>query len=348
MAKRILSRHSIKPTESDRESPVYKGISEQGVRLARESARDIIKTVEESPRGSVIFLAGVSDAVRTRSTMAVYAEEVQKHFKGNNNYLFVSSNDLTAGSRNESPDAIGHRLKEIIDDNPDKTIVVDTPIPIKEFSLYEGGWVESDGKTLTPFSKKLMERNHGDQRAAMEDWLLHGSEIDGVRGPDPEKTAQRYERGLQKLEQFAKQYAGNRPYVTGVVGHSFDSDAYLTSLVGEGKVSEQAYERLSAGKGMIRETEKAIIDVDPDFTTVKYRGRLHRSRGLERIAAGFAIGGLVLALASFSGITGSVVGNSASSTSLGIIFTLITIIAATFLVHSKKEVPQMTLKFLRK
>jgi len=60
------------------ESEKYPGITIKGEKETREKARVLAEMVCDLSDGSVVILSGISRAVRTRSTLAVYADEFEK------------------------------------------------------------------------------------------------------------------------------------------------------------------------------------------------------------------------------------------------------------------------------
>lgn len=286
----FLTRHSIKPKGEDVESEEYKGISKKGVELARNSAKNILDDIERTPKGAVIFLGGASDEIRTRSTAEVYGDELKRLLADKEDYMVITRGDITKG---KGYSAMAKQVKEMVDANPDKRIIVDIPMFMKEFSLKRKGWLTKEGKPA-PYLTKLIERHKGNEYEAMKDWLTTQGKEGELRGPAPEDIAKSYEKGINRLEKFAKRYIGDRPYVTGLVGHSFEADAYLTYLAGDGKVDLSTFEKVSSGKGMIKETEMASVRVTPEITTITYRGAEHHKRkGLENIAGALAIMGVL-------------------------------------------------------
>lgn len=256
----FLTRHSIKPKEDDLESEKYKGISKQGELLARESAMNLFEYFEkETPKDAVIFLGGVSEEVRTKSTAQVYGERLKEVAVDNPNYIVIIEKDI---DKNKGYSEIVEQIKQTIKANPDKKIIIDFPLFLKELSLRRT-WTP-DGKP-SPF----MLLKGGDFEKTKE-WIAMGEKFDG---PSPEMVAKKYENALKRLEKFARKYIGDRPLVVGMVGHSVEADAYLAYLAGNGNVDLEILDKISNGEGLIKETELATIEATPDFITISYRGR---------------------------------------------------------------------------
>jgi len=326
----ILTRHSKKP---DPEDPTYKGLSKSGVALARKSAQDIIQYIIKSPSKSVIFLCGALDEVRTRSTEQIYGEEIKKALSRRpNEYIVITNEDIAL----ENPNQRNDYLKALIDKNPHKKVVVTIPMSIDEFSLRKKGWFTQDGQ-LTEFSKKLFEKVGNDEQQALRYWLAHQGNVDGLKGPKPIEVAKSYAQGIKRLEAMERWYAGKRPYVTGLVGHSMELDTYLTWVATGGRIDLESYERLNQGGGMIKETELATITSNPVTTSVSYRGKHRIARTLESIAASFAVSSFILAMLAFPGITGNIIGASKSNL-IGLSFLLISLISSLLVIHLRKKI----------
>lgn len=332
----FLIRHSIKPKGEDVESEKYKGISKKGVELARSSAKNILDDIERSPRGAVIFLGGVSDEVRTRSTAEVYGDELKNLLARREDYIVITREDLPRG---KSYSDMAKQIKQTIDANPDKKIIVDVPLFLKELSLKKRGWFTKEGKPI-PYFAKLLERNKNNEYETMRDWIATQGKEGELKGPTPEEVAKSYEKGLGRLEKFAKKYFGDRPYVIGLVGHSFELDAYLTYLAGNGKVDLDSFDKIRADGGLIKETELATIQKTPDLTTISYRGRKTKVKSLEeKVASIIAVSGSILGLSFLSSnITGNVIVDITKNSSdlIGAGFLLIGLIAGLFWMKTRK------------
>lgn len=306
--RRIVMRHSIKPKGEDKESAQYKGISDKGVELARQSAINMIDYLEEAPEGAVIFLGGASDFPRTKSTSRVVGTEL-KHIlsERKNEYLVLTEEDLPKGA---GYTGIAKGIKRIIDENPYKKIVVVAPLYLNELSMVSRGYC---GKDEIPgeFMERIRVRRRDDgdnEHAAIREWIENDGVLDGVQGPNPLESAKSVERGIERLEHLVGKYVADRPIVTAVVGHGWEIDAYLTYAAGHGKISGAAWDKVSSGKGMIMETEIGEVKIGDEMTTVTYRGKPHAHKNIEHVVGAVGIIaaiGIILYITSKSGITGS-------------------------------------------
>ncbi|MEK6882790.1 MAG: hypothetical protein AABY22_24415 [Nanoarchaeota archaeon] len=338
----FLTRHSIKPKGEDIESELYRGISKKGVELARSSARNIFDYIEKSPNGAVIFLGGVSDEVRTKSTAEVYGNELKKILSGRKDYVVITKEDIPKG---RGYTWMAKQVEKIINSNPDKKIVLDIPIFLKEFSPQkesknQGGWYNKSGKP-TAYLIKLIEKHKGNEYDMMKDWITNKGRSGELIGPNPLDVAKSYEKGLGRLERFVKKYAGDRPVVNGIIGHNLNADCYLTYILGGGKVDLATFEKMSRGKGLLKETEMALIEITPDITTLTYRNQEHKAKkDLEqKVSSVVAVGGILGSLFFLSsGVTGNAIGSlsNSSGSSIGIVLLLVGIASAFFYFKNKK------------
>jgi len=320
----ILSRHSIKKpkTADDSMSKEYEGITVKGVELARQSANNILEELKQSPSDSVFFLGGVSDNIRTRSTARVYGDELKKLLAGKKDYVFVTEQELrTDITKDDYIGSMFGQLKRKVDDNPGKRVIVDFPLFIKQLSKRRLGWVDDKGDD-SAYATKLLEKANGNEQKAFRYWIENqGEQVDGLKGPKPVEVAKEYQKGLNRLEQFVGKYIRNRPIVTGFVAHSWDADAFLTYVAGDGKVDLQTFDRISMSGPLMKETEMGAIKINNGTATLTYRGQKH-TRKLEHIVAAIGVIGILGALFSLSGITGNVVGASYNNP-LGIISVIV-------------------------
>jgi len=340
----FVGRHSIKPSEKDPESKQYRGISEKGVLVARESAHGILQDMEKSAPGTVMYLGGASDAVRTKSTAQVYGDELKKLVRGRDNYLVITKDDVS--KRHMGYSEIVRELKRIVEQNPDKKIIIDLPLGLNQLSIIKGRWFTPDGKP-TEYTAKLIAKHGNNHNESMKEWIAsQGSPVDGVTGPSPVDVAREYQKGLGRLEKFSSKFIGkNRPHKTGLVGHSYDADVFLTYLAGEGKVDLPTFERVSSGKGMIKESEMASVRIRPNNrATISYRGK-DSIVNLENIAAAVMILSFAISVLFFSKLTANVIGVKNTSSSYGFGLFILSLISAFSLIYLKNRKNKKNFEF---
>lgn len=249
-----FSRHSIKPKDEDLESSKFVGISEKGVKLAKERAQEIFANLEKSESGTIMFIGGISELPRTKSTAMVYGQEIK------NLILEQKRNDVIVLLPEDIKEIEGYTNKvnfliEQIKANRDKKIIVDFPLFIKEFS-FKDRWSDENGN-LSKYAEKLLKRNENDEEKAMKDWFDNQGRIDDLIGPNPKDIAEQQLAGIERLRKFAKKYILDRPLVIGAVGHSWNLDAVAVYLANNGEISREAFEKMEAK--MISETKMIRI-----------------------------------------------------------------------------------------
>lgn len=343
-----VARHSIKPKKDstkpeDKESQEYPGISYQGVEHARKNASRLYDELEKTPAGTVMFLGGASDEVRTESTARVFGERLKELAKDREDYIIITKEDLKSTAQGYTE--VAREIKQIIESNPNKKIVIDIPMSVKEFSL-KGPWMTQDGKH-TPYAAALLKAHNNDLNKAMEDWVTNNGKLGELQGPKPSDIGRRYQQGLRKLEDFAASnfVPEGRNLITAIVGHSMDLDAYLAYIAGDGKVDIDSYHKIANGKGMIKEAESASVYIDRKNrkATVSYRDK-NSNTTLENIAAAAMIGSFLLSVLFYPNITGNAISVS-NTLSYSIIWLIIGIIATILTIVLKRKNKKKEIRF---
>lgn len=285
----VVTRHSKKPDKSATEGPTaasarYPGISEAGVELARERAKEILGMVEKAPKGAVLFIGGASELVRTASTAEVYGDELEKLVEGRTDVEVISRKRISEYAKAEGAPGYTNIVKEIterVDRFPGRTFVVDFPLFLKGMSA--SAFVEitrEDGKVkegaTPPYFAKLMSKHGGDQYLQLREWIETGGvmEEDGERlvGPRPEEIVAGHAKALERLRAFAEKQVPGRPVIIGVVGHSWWMDALLV-FAAKGTLDAASLDEVDGGKDIISETEAGTITIQDGRVRVQYRGK---------------------------------------------------------------------------
>lgn len=271
----FLTRHSIKPKDSDTESADFPGISEKGVELARERVAEIMSLLEKSPEGTVMFISGVSDAPRTGSTAELYGEELKELAKDKEDIMIISRKEIKDDGAPEGYTKTINKFSDIIKSNPDKKIVIDFPLFLKELSLKP--WLDEKGN-YSQYLQELMKKNNNDEYLAMKEWIETNGVMENsdLRGPDPLDVVKGHEKAISRLLNFANKHVRDRPLILGMVGHSWLADTFLTYL-SSGKIDAKGLEEVAGGE-MIKETELAAVKIENGQTTVSYRGKTFVSK----------------------------------------------------------------------
>lgn len=261
----FVNRHSIKPGKEMPQSEQYPGITPEGVELSAEKARtEIAEMIEKAPAGSIIFMGGATEAIRTKSTSRVFGGELKRVFQSREDIMVVTEQDLEINT-SEEPEFFGKtastikKIQEIIQKNPDRKIVIDVPLFIREFSMSE--WVDKKTGGLNEYANALLAKHNEDDEACVRDWLRTQGRLENsdLIGPDPTEIAKSHVRGIQRLHDFAEKYSQGRNVIVGVSGHSWNLDAFAVYLSNNGMVNEEGYEKL--GGEMIKPSEIAQIKV---------------------------------------------------------------------------------------
>lgn len=253
----FFTRHSMRPKEGDQEAPDFEGVSEKGVELAKQRAREILESLEQSENGTIMFMGGASEIARTKSTALIYGNEIRdviSEQKRDDILVFVPEDlDSIEGYSNK----VDYLVKQITA-NPEKKIVIDFPLFIKEFSFVgdftteEGGW--------TQYTREMLKRSGGDSEKFLRDWLDNQGVIGDLKGPNPKEIAEKQLAGLNRLRKFVEKYISGRPLIIGSVGHSWSLDALAVYLASKGEVTAEAFDKTKAKMigetGMIKLTQK--------------------------------------------------------------------------------------------
>jgi len=269
----FITRHSVKPNEADPESPDHVGVSESGVEQARERAREIIDMVESAPKGAVVWLGGSSSLERTKTTSRIYAEELQNHFSGSGDVIFLMEDDVHEMARE-------HGYKKTVDDinamdaAGEKKIVISTPLTIKNF--LDSGWLTPEGD-LADYTKRLLNKQKDEQLTAPQtyhEWFKDEGKIEGVQaGPNPTEVAKSMANGLKRLKQFGEKCFPGRPLMIGSVGHSGGMTAFAHYVKGGGKIDLDEYEELPD----IKDTDMFKVSLDENNINLEYAGESYQT-----------------------------------------------------------------------
>ncbi len=239
----FFTRHTTRPKESDPESAEFEGVSEKGVELARQRAGEILESLENLENGTIMFVGGTSEILRTKSTALIYGEEIKKIIlekKRDDILVFLPENlENIEGYSNK----VNYLVNQIVA-NPEKKIVIDIPLFIKEFS-FVGDFTTKEGR-WAPYTQELLKRNNGDSEKALRDWLENQGTIENIKGPNPKEVAEKQLAGLNRLREFMEKYIPGRPLAIGSVGHSWSLDALALYLSNKGEVSAEAFDDLKA------------------------------------------------------------------------------------------------------
>ena len=145
----IMCFHADRAQEDGRdEAPLYPGITKAGEQKTRGKAGKIIENIiSRLPNGAVVILSGVSRAIRTRSTLAVYADELENLLKNKTEIIvlnlaksFPRSEDRLVALKGLSKEANNGRRKKII--------VVHIPLTVEQFIASPDDGEEKAGELM--------------------------------------------------------------------------------------------------------------------------------------------------------------------------------------------------------
>lgn len=236
----FIMRHATKPKEGDLELSKFKGISEKGVELLKPSAIEIFESLEKSESGTILFLGGTSERVRTKSTSLICGDEIKKIVLEQNkkDILVFMPEDL------KKINGYLNKIKYLVNQinaNPEKKIVINFPLFIKEF-LYEGDFATKDDKE-TPYMKEMSKLSEGYGRRLLKIWFENKGILGDLKGPNPKEVAEKQLEGVNRLRKFVKKYIPDRPLIIGSVGHNWSLGALATYLVNNGEITPEAFEK---------------------------------------------------------------------------------------------------------
>lgn len=253
----FFTRHSMRSKERDQETSDFEGVSEKGVELAKQRAREILESLEQSERGAIMFMGGTSEIPRTKSTALIYGNEMRDVIseQKRDDILIFTPEDLE--NINGYSNKVGFLVKKIVD-NPEKKIVINFPLFIKEFS-FAGDFTNEEGK-WTQYTQEMLKRSGGDSEKFLRDWIDNQGVIGDLKGPNPKEIAEKQLAGLNRLREFVEEYIFGRPLIIGSVGHSWSLDALAVYLASKGEVTAEAFDKMKTKMigetGMIKLTQK--------------------------------------------------------------------------------------------
>ncbi|MFA6391675.1 MAG: hypothetical protein WCW66_02865 [Patescibacteria group bacterium] len=269
-------------SDSDPVSETYPDLTQEGVIQAQEKARgEIMDLINNSPEGSVVFIGATSDQPRTKQTAEIYGDALAEYQDdtADDNLVVLTKSRIEEMSGPNGERSISETVKSIqriITENPDKKIVIDFPLMIKQLAYkYNDRWTDADGKKTEYFSE-ILKKHGGDHAAAGKDWIANQGKLvmeDGrvIEGPKPENVAKEYLEGIQRVKDFVMKYVEDRHVVIGEVGHQWDIDALVTYL-GSNRVDQESFETITGGD-IAGEAEMTSFEIGNDMAKVHYRGK---------------------------------------------------------------------------
>ncbi|MFA5967271.1 MAG: hypothetical protein WC805_02025 [Patescibacteria group bacterium] len=236
----VMARHSKK----GKDSTEYEGLSNEGVELAKQEASKWLGLLDNAEEGTVMWLGGASEQIRTKSTIRALTEEINNILsqRENNNIELIANDsiDFEKGFNKAIEE-----LSEKINSSPDKKFIISAPLFIKEFSGEKNRWIGKDNEPIAYYNE-LSKKCDGNEKEMLKEWLNNQGHLDGLEGPSPAQVAEEHLYGIKRLSDLAKEYIPNNPLIIGGVGQSVGLDALAIYLANDGKVNLEGYEKVNA------------------------------------------------------------------------------------------------------
>lgn len=292
----IVGRHSIRAdgtlgmgldldqTFSKSPSEKYPSLTNEGEAEARKTAlREYVPFLEQAAPGSILVIAGASEAARTKATAEIMGDVLGDHFANSADVLVVRRTDIQAmvDKAIGSPDLsmmekvkraglVVNMLRALAKNNPDKKIVITFPLYMKELSLtpHQRNWKDQQH---TPFMKELIERTKGQSEADVIDTWFGDAEND-PRVPSAQQTAETHIKAINRLRSTGKRLFGDRPILTGLVAHGWQLDALTTYLANKGVANQEAF-RSVLNQQVMDQAETAKLTMTSEGPTFSYKDK---------------------------------------------------------------------------
>ncbi len=261
----LITRHSLKPESGVVGSEKYPGITEEGVELARERGVDLLANIEKSRPGTIVWFGGVTNEIRTCSTMQVYIDSIKEMIVQNEtlDIVVLGRKEITQ-ERKFGPTRSIEQLTKIIIEKPEYKFVIGIPLLIKELTIRR--WFDEEGRPKE-YALGLLKRAGGNQAKIIELWLQDSME--GKSSPTAQEQAEEFSKGLVRMEEFIKKFIHDRDVKIVVVGQTSELVAYLVNTIPEQDLQE-AYR--ASGNKPFEETEMMIVSKSGDKIKVSFRG----------------------------------------------------------------------------
>lgn len=289
-----LSRHA-KPlrdaSEADPISPDFPELTQKGVEQAEETAQtDLLEILDRAPEGTVMFIGTKTDQERTGQTAEIYGNKLKEIAHDRKGLIVFTKSDVDQIVQTQGTTKGIAAITDLIHANPDKKIVIDYPLYIKQLGYeYQNRWTE-DGKK-TEYFDEILKKHNGNHAEGVHDWMQNNGVLiteDGrtIEGPKPEDVAKQYLEGIKRVHDFAKGQIEDRPIIIHGVGHQWDLDAVATYLA-KGHVTYEDFLDVMGRSGEdvnrhpIGESEViSDISIDPktNQATVSYRGESYQTK----------------------------------------------------------------------
>ncbi|MCK4744450.1 hypothetical protein KAS41_00060 [Candidatus Parcubacteria bacterium] len=278
----FAARHSISTKEKNKqfESKKYHGIIEDGVELSKEKAKEILEFLKEAKEGTIIFLGGATEKIRTKSTARVFGDEA-KHIIAKekiDDIMVLTEEDIIYKETGKGYSQIVNNVVKKIQDNKDKKIILDFPLFLKEFGFAR--WTDGKG-SRSDYTKTLIAKYGGNYDDCVKDWIKNKGKLNDLQGPSPTEVAEEHLHGINRLHNFIEKYINDRSIVVGFVGHCWNLDALAVYLANNKKVDLEGWQKIR--ETVINESELMRLEINKT-TKFIYRNKEYLINTLNKSA----------------------------------------------------------------
>src|SRR3989344_2126822 len=205
-----LSRHA-KPlrnaSEADPASPDFPELTQKGVEQAEETAQtDLLEILDRAPEGTVMFIGAKTDQERTGQTAEIYGNKLKEIAHDRKDLIVFTKSDVDQIVQAQGTTKGIASITDLIHKNPDKKIVVDYPLYIKQLGYeYQNRWTQNGKKT--EYFDEILKKHNGSHAKGVHDWIKKDGVLttdDGriIEGPKPEDVAKQYLEGIKRVHDF--------------------------------------------------------------------------------------------------------------------------------------------------
>jgi hypothetical protein len=258
-----------------------KKLTEVGHELSIQTGRsELADQIEKLPEGAVVLMLPVSDAVRTRETMADLKTGLESAHLPDLTIIDVPAE--IDRQKFKSLKDIQDWINQQIENHPKGKTVIHIPLGMSDLST-----TKNINLSLDPAVSPYAEYNYSLKEDEVLVWLSQyikskaGGPESGEKysGPSADLIADDFFSGLDRLTHFIKKHSSDenslRPVSVVMVGHSWMIDAALAKALNGGVLNAAALEKLKGT--MINPDENAGFTINNNQITTQYRGQEVRS-----------------------------------------------------------------------
>lgn len=271
MSKENIEIAPFRHSSPGKDAKDYPGLSTEGAETAKtEKAVNFLEFLKDAGQGTVLFVGAASENLRTKSTAKAIGEGVKeliKHY-ALQDVMVIDWKDFEEIKEEERPLKMGKRITEIVNENPDKKILVDLPLITRKYLSF-GQWSDE-------YYDKLVEKTGSKDKYDLAKYWMEtgGAALDGVKGPDPVEVAKDQIRVVRLLEDITIKFGvKERPMVYALADHSWHMAALAVYLANGGKIDKEGIEKFAGEEA--REGEMMPIKIENGQGVLVYNGVEH-------------------------------------------------------------------------